>query len=148
MRRTFLVFILSSFLLFVFYQNARTMGQVTSGKESEARVAIGNILEFPPGSIKVFSAAQIIVFSDKEGVYAISGRCTHKGCMVKKEGSNWFCPCHASKFDSSGAVLHGPAKKHLPWFSVEMDKEGHLFVDKAKIVPSGTKFKFSPPNPK
>lgn len=50
-----------------------------------------------------------------------SGACTHLGCVpVGPGGGNlgdfggWFCPCHASHYDTSGRVRRGPAPKNLP----------------------------------
>ncbi len=42
-------------------------------------------------------------------------RCPHLGCALvynKKEHS-WDCPCHGSRFDKSGNILDGPAKKGM-----------------------------------
>jgi Rieske Fe-S protein len=36
-------------------------------------------------------------------------RCTHLGCRVRAEGDAFVCPCHGSRFDRNGALLHGPA---------------------------------------
>jgi glycine/D-amino acid oxidase-like deaminating enzyme/nitrite reductase/ring-hydroxylating ferredoxin subunit len=37
--------------------------------------------------------------------------CTHMGCSTKwnEAERSWDCPCHGSRFDEGGAVLHGPA---------------------------------------
>jgi glycine/D-amino acid oxidase-like deaminating enzyme/nitrite reductase/ring-hydroxylating ferredoxin subunit len=49
---------------------------------------------------------------DPDGtLVALSGRCTHLGCVVafNDDEQSWDCPCHGSRFDLSGAVLQGPA---------------------------------------
>lgn len=52
----------------------------------------------------------------------VVGLCTHLGCRLLSnpdpagslEGAAWFCPCHASRFDTSGRVRSGPALTNLP----------------------------------
>ncbi len=49
------------------------------------------------------------------------GVCTHLGCVPKgqRPGDNkgdfggWYCPCHASHYDTSGRIRRGPAPKNL-----------------------------------
>ena len=41
------------------------------------------------------------------------GICTHLGCIPLKEGDGWLCPCHGSRYDSSGRILAGPAPLNL-----------------------------------
>lgn len=42
-----------------------------------------------------------------------SPRCSHMGCPLHFNAADgtWDCPCHGSRFDTDGNVLHGPAKK-------------------------------------
>ena len=112
------------------------------GAAEGQQVVIGTLADFPSGTVKPFAKEKIIVFSDPQGLYAISTRCTHMGCTVSfKEGEGIFsCPCHGSQFDKQGAVTRGPAKKNLAWFTVGIDSRGKLFVDKSKAVEQGTKF--------
>lgn len=49
------------------------------------------------------------------------GSCTHLGCVPvgPNDGNTgdfggWYCPCHASHYDTSGRVRKGPAPKNLP----------------------------------
>jgi len=41
--------------------------------------------------------------------------CTHMGCTTKwnEAERSWDCPCHGSRFDEQGDVLHGPAIEPL-----------------------------------
>ncbi|MFD0916399.1 ubiquinol-cytochrome c reductase iron-sulfur subunit [Pseudahrensia aquimaris] len=46
-----------------------------------------------------------------------SANCTHLGCIPSEvDGAleQWVCPCHGSKFDSTGRVTKGPAAINLP----------------------------------
>lgn len=42
-------------------------------------------------------------------------RCTHLGCVLKKNGAEgtWDCPCHGSRFAADGSLIHGPAISDL-----------------------------------
>ncbi len=46
------------------------------------------------------------------------GSCTHLGCVPVGDGAGdyggWYCPCHASHYDTSGRVRKGPAPLNLP----------------------------------
>ena len=53
---------------------------------------------------------------------AFSSKCTHWGCEVPlPENSVITCPCHKSKFDMKGKVVHGPAKKDLTAFPTKLE---------------------------
>jgi Rieske Fe-S protein len=59
---------------------------------------------------------RVAVYRDPDGgLHALSARCTHLGCAVRWNGAeqSWDCPCHASRFDIEGNVLHGPAPTPL-----------------------------------
>lgn len=49
-------------------------------------------------------------------LHAVSGTCTHLGCIVHWNAveQSWDCPCHGSRFNPYGKVLHGPAVTDLP----------------------------------
>ena len=104
------------------------------------RFKIGNAQDYTPGLVKHFENENVIVFCDDEGVYALSTVCTHLGCVVAHTTDGFQCPCHGSKFDLDGRVLHGPAPKGLPWFNVSRFVDGKLVVDKSTAVALGTRY--------
>jgi cytochrome b6-f complex iron-sulfur subunit len=67
----------------------------------------------------------IIVFRTGDNSYlALSKVCTHSSCTItySHADGNLPCPCHGSKFSTTGAVLNGPAASSLKKYTVK--KEG------------------------
>jgi glycine/D-amino acid oxidase-like deaminating enzyme/nitrite reductase/ring-hydroxylating ferredoxin subunit len=55
---------------------------------------------------------KLAVYRDAQGaLHAHSATCPHLGCIVRWNGveKTWDCPCHGSRFNAYGGVLHGPA---------------------------------------
>jgi len=52
--------------------------------------------------------------------------CTHNGCELKMEQSEYVCPCHGSQFDRNGCVLQGPATKPLTSFQYQFFEESQI----------------------
>ncbi len=103
------------------------------------RVKIGTLKDFPVGTVRYNEQNRFYIFSDEEGLYAISAVCTHLGCVVNANKDGFICPCHGSRFDRMGKVSHGPAPKNLPWYPIAPDPSGRLVVDCSKIVAAGIK---------
>lgn len=58
----------------------------------------------------------VAAYRDESGVlHQVSAVCTHMGCVVGWNATDrtWDCPCHGSRFDVDGAVVHGPATNAL-----------------------------------
>ena len=76
-------------------------------------------LRRPGGLIKVRHPVGLAVYvrctAEKE-YDAISGKCTHQGCVVDPVGEDFHCPCHGSTFDRNGSNTSGPAKASLERF--------------------------------
>jgi Rieske Fe-S protein len=69
-------------------------------------------LEPGEGAIVSKDGSKVAGYRDGAGaLHAVSTRCTHLGCQVRWNAaeSTWDCPCHASRFDTDGEVLNGPA---------------------------------------
>jgi glycine/D-amino acid oxidase-like deaminating enzyme/nitrite reductase/ring-hydroxylating ferredoxin subunit len=74
--------------------------------------------ELAPGdaAIMKIDGDNVAAFRDEQGqVHAVSAVCTHMGCIVGWNATDrtWDCPCHGSRFELSGEVIHGPATKPL-----------------------------------
>jgi cytochrome b6-f complex iron-sulfur subunit len=97
--------------------------------EPPARFTVGNPDQFPPGSVTFLADRRVFLFHGPDGFFAISSICTHLGCNVKRTKVGFACPCHGSRFDENGRVVHGPAPKPLPWFLLSLSPRGQLIVD-------------------
>lgn len=67
-------------------------------------------------AIMSIDGKNIAAFKDEHGsVHAVSAVCSHMGCIVgwNETDRTWDCPCHGSRFELSGEVIHGPATQPL-----------------------------------
>lgn len=73
-------------------------------------------LELGDAAIMKIDGAHVAAYRDESGkLHAVSAVCSHMGCLVgwNENDKTWDCPCHGSRFELSGEVLHGPATKPL-----------------------------------
>jgi cytochrome b6-f complex iron-sulfur subunit len=92
---------------------------------------------------------RIWVVRTSEGIFAIYARCTHLGCTPDWIASeNKFkCPCHGSGYDSEGINFEGPAPRPMDRARIELDADGQIKVDTAKLYqwPKGSRSEFHDP---
>ena len=51
---------------------------------------------------------------------ALSAGCTHQACEITGySGQDYVCPCHGSRFDTTGRVVNGPAVTPLRQFQTQ-----------------------------
>ncbi len=110
--------------------------------EESTKFKIGMLEDFPVGSVKKIDDKKVFIFSDENGLFAMTTVCTHLGCIVFKTEWGFQCPCHGSQYNGSGKVIGGPAPRSLAWFEISQDIDGTLVVDASKEVSAGTKYKF------
>jgi glycine/D-amino acid oxidase-like deaminating enzyme/nitrite reductase/ring-hydroxylating ferredoxin subunit len=74
--------------------------------------------ELAPGEagIRELDGEKVAAYRDPDGrLHAVSGRCTHLGCLVAWNAAerSWDCPCHGSRYTYDGQVIQGPAVDDL-----------------------------------
>jgi Rieske Fe-S protein len=101
---------------------------------------LGNVSMFARGTWTVVAAARVIVGHDGGGLYAYSNVCTHAGCTVGAPSSTGVatCPCHLSRFDGNGAVVHGPATQPLPHYELTICASV-AYVNRSRVVSASTR---------
>jgi len=72
-----------------------------------------------PGGFLV--SKEFILFEGTKSPWAVSRRCTHLGCLVnyRQKENLLLCPCHQSRFTTTGKLINGPAQRDLATFRVE-----------------------------
>lgn len=112
-------------------------------KEESKKLKIGKTENFPIGTSRKIDEQNLFIFSDENGLFAISAVCTHLGCIVYPVDFGFQCPCHGSQYNEKGSVIGGPAPRPLEWFEISQEVDGTLIVDAGKTVPQGTKYLFA-----
>lgn len=86
---------------------ARRAGAIPENAETTIAVPLpaANEIRFYPRAIVVAGAKGLAVFSSL---------CPHLGCRINRTvGAEIVCPCHGSRFNAQGELLHGPARHGL-----------------------------------
>ncbi len=82
-------------------------------------------------------------------MFIIYARCTHLGCTPdwRPSETKFKCPCHGSGYDSEGINFEGPAPRPMDRAHVELDPEGQIVVDTARLYswPKGQRSQFDDP---
>ncbi len=69
------------------------------------------------------------------GLIALYQQCPHLGCRVPYcESSGWFeCPCHASRFGSTGEHRGGPSPRGMDAFPIRVD-DGVVTIETNRVI--------------
>lgn len=105
-------------------------------RPAESLRVIGNVDEFPAGSVTPDRVNRLYIVREKDGAFlALSLTCPHLGCSVlwNEERQQFDCPCHSSAFDRRGMVLSSPAPRPLDYLPVIIE-EGKVKVDMGSIT--------------
>lgn len=74
------------------------------------------------GMILVRAASALVIRISATEYRALSSVCTHEQCTVSSfVNGELRCPCHGSKYSSSGTVIQGPATRALRVFPTTFD---------------------------
>jgi cytochrome b6-f complex iron-sulfur subunit len=98
---------------------AATLLDKSTGKFTGTGVQVtvgGSALASVGGAVLVESDAGVFLLArmSQSAFSAIEAVCTHEGCTVTgADGDQYVCPCHGSRYDRSGHVVHGPATASL-----------------------------------
>ena len=101
-----------------------------------AVITAGAAERFETGSVTAFRQGRFYLTRlDDGGFLALSHQCTHLGCAVawSKAENQFQCPCHASTFDLTGAVIQAPAPRPLDLFPLYIEN-GIIQVDTSKRI--------------
>ena len=99
-------------------------------------VQAGVLDDFPPGSVTEFTGSGFYLIRAHDGGFlALCRRCPHLGCIVNWEhnANAFYCPCHASHFDSLGNFQNPPVSRALDRFAVEIDGD-EVLVDTSRLT--------------
>ena len=105
--------------------------------EPSAVVNAGKPESFPVDSVTMDVNSGIYLVHAEQGYFALSAVCTHLGCLTawNQDLGIIACPCHGSKFKSTGEKIEGPAPKPLPWLRTWVSDDGDLMVDRSNEIP-------------
>lgn len=112
-------------------------------------VAVANADEIPLGSVRRFTTASAVGFvrHTAEGFSALSGACTHMGCLLNWNGTarTFDCPCHGGRFTEDGAAASSStvAYRPLPWIQTKVES-GQVWV---YVAPGSNDAAASTPTP-
>ena len=102
-------------------------------------VAVAADTELSVGGVQRFATPGLVGFvSDHQGaVSAVSGACTHRGCLLALDPTNTRldCPCHRSSFALDGNVIfHQLDRAPRPLPSIQARRhDGHVEVFVPKV---------------
>lgn len=75
------------------------------------------------GSVALVQSALgnvLVTRSAQDSFTAVTATCTHEGCTVTGfENQTFVCPCHGSRYTTSGTVVNGPATQPLRQFATQ-----------------------------
>ena len=97
-----------------------------TGNAAGGSITISNISGTPLASVGSAALVQagnnsiLVARTGQDSFRAFTAVCTHEQCIVTGFQSDVFvCPCHGSRYNTSGAVVQGPAPRALTAFGTQ-----------------------------
>jgi cytochrome b6-f complex iron-sulfur subunit len=100
-----------------------TLGGTVSGNTVQVNAGSGSPLAPTGGAALVQSSAGsfLVTRISESACSVLTSTCTHEGCTVNGiDNQTFVCPCHGSRFSSSGSVVNGPASRPLQVFGSQL----------------------------
>jgi cytochrome b6-f complex iron-sulfur subunit len=70
------------------------------------------------GLVRSSSGLFLVARTGDQTFTALTSTCTHQTCTITGfDGTDYVCPCHGSRFTTSGRVVNGPAPAPLRTFN-------------------------------
>jgi Rieske Fe-S protein len=85
--------------------------------------------DVPADGALVLPRQRCAVVRNGDAILALDLTCPHLGCTVKATPQGFACPCHGSRFKSSGEVIEGPATRAMTRLGVE-ERGGVLSISR------------------
>jgi len=100
---------------------ATVSGSVT-GNAVVVQIDSSSPLATVGGAAQVRSSGGVFLVARtaQETFAALTSTCTHEACTITGfDSAAYICPCHGSRFNTSGGVLNGPATASLRTFATQ-----------------------------
>jgi Rieske Fe-S protein len=97
-----------------------TVNGATSGTMVQVQIDSSSPLAPVGGAALVRSSTGLFLVArtGDQTFTALTSTCTHETCTITGfDGTNYVCPCHGSRFTTSGRVVNGPAPASLRTFN-------------------------------
>jgi cytochrome b6-f complex iron-sulfur subunit len=123
-------------IIWVVFSFLKPRPAATRPNDAGVMIKAGRTDEFKRHSVTAFPRGHFyLVRLEDGGFMALSRRCTHLGCTVPwvAAENRFVCPCHASVFDISGAVIQAPAPRALDLLAVRIEND-RVYVDTGRTI--------------
>ncbi len=97
-----------------------TVNGTVSGSTVQVQIDSASPLAAVGGAALVRSSAGVFLVArtGDASFTALTSTCTHEECAITGfDGGDYVCPCHGSRFTTSGRVVNGPASAPLRMFN-------------------------------